>query len=70
MNKMQRNLINANYAFIRFDVMLSLLFVTAPSKSVHAKINHYYVFFFFAVFTAQRYEKLALSSGAAGGVVI
>ena len=34
-NKMQRTLINA-----------CLLFVTAPSKSVHAKINHYYVFLF------------------------
>ena len=42
MNKIQRILINEIYAcLIRFDAMLSLLFVTAPSKPVHAKINNY-----------------------------
>ena len=44
MNKIQRNLINEIYASVRFDAMLSLLFVTALSKPIHAKINNYYVF--------------------------
>lgn len=45
MNKIEGILINEIYAcLIRFDAMLSLLFLTAFSKPLHAKINNYYVF--------------------------
>ena len=66
MNKIQRNLINEIYASVRFDAMLSLLFVTALSKPIHAKINNYYVFLVSQFYLPEKREATTFLGGGWG----
>ena len=69
MNKIQRNLINEIDASVRFDAMLSLLFVTAPSKPVHAKIKNYYVFLVSQFYLPEIREAATFLGGGWGSLI-